>query len=180
MPENSQTNRVEVPANTPECAMPVEPPNPLMEELQATRKETGTHMSADFYKATIKGLRGQHFETRLKSGGEEITNVITGQKDTYRNTARVDSEFQIKDQNGLTTVKTAFGPQSADRKENISKQSGERRGHDGAILSKFEITFDGSGRATQLSCTDASGKTTLDRRPSSIDWTDANDSKTKT
>lgn len=167
MPENF---RLEVPQNTPECALPVQPPNPMLDELHAIRKEPGSHMSPSFHKVTITGANGQHFESRLKSDGQEITNVITGQRDVYREQARLSSEFEIKDQNGLTTVKTIFGPESSDGKESIQKQTGERRGHDGAIKNKFEIDFGADGKATRMSCSDNSGKKIHDRPISSADW----------
>lgn len=158
--------------------MPVQPPNPMLDELHAIRKDPGSHMSPSFHKVTITGANGQHFESRLKSDAQEITNVVTGQRDTYRDKARLSSEFELKDQNGKTTVKTIFGPQSADGKETIQKQSGERRAHDGGFKSKFEIDFSADGKATKMTCTDKSGAKTHDRSLTSADWqTDANPEK---
>ncbi len=167
MPENF---RLEVPQNTPDCAMPVQPPNPMLDELHAVRKAPGSHMSPSFHKVTITGANGQHFESRLKSDAQEITNVITGQRDTYRDNARLSSEFELKDQNGMITVRTIFGPQTADGKESIQKQSGERRAHDGALKSKFEIDFSSEGKATKMTCTDSAGKKSHDRTLTSADW----------
>lgn len=165
MAEEFRPNRLEVPDDTPACAMPIQPPDPMLDELQAMRKDPGTHMTPSFHKVTIRGSNGQLFESRIKSNAEEITNVITGQRDTYRDQLRLESQFEIKDQNGLTSVKTIFGPRTTEGKESIHKQTGERRGHDGSILGRFEINFEESGKATKLTCTDPAGNKTWEKEP---------------
>ena len=164
MPDDFRSNQVDVPRQEKECATPIQTPSSMMDEVDALRRDPGFIMNPSFFKVSYRGSDGQHFEYRIKNSNEEITNVVTGQRDTYMNRARIESEFELKDQNGLTRVKTTFGAKDESGKETMTKQTGERRGVNGALQGTFEITFDGSGRATGTSCTDKTGRKTFDSR----------------
>jgi hypothetical protein len=147
-----------VPENTPDCAKPVQPPGPLLEEFLRLKTDPSTKVVNESSDTHFIGKDGTKMAGHIDGGTIVIKDEITGQTDQYILNQRMSTHFSVKEPGGISAQIHALWAGGA----TFSLESGVRQDQSGNFVSSYWDAFNSDGEARYLQCRDKDGTTIFD------------------